>query len=287
MTQPDLDRPEQTVGRQAHAALEVLHITGYFATETAAAYERVGLRAWQGYFASRSAPLGRVPGEVVVATFYGFSPGLVLAAIPAAWDTADPATVLAARHEGMAEVLHRVLDGTPAVDGVEEALGLARTATVGLRAHGRPLYAAHASLPWPDDPLLALWHAATLLREHRGDGHLSALTIAGLDPVEALVVHGDYGGTTRFLQKTRGWSEAEWADGQDRLAARGLWADGVLSPAGRELKAQIEAQTDAAGEAGWQHLGEPGSARLLALVAPVRDALVASDVFPARFTAPR
>ena len=278
---------QQTIGRRAQAALEVMHIIGYFAPEPAAAYDALGIPAWQGYFASRSAPLGRVPGQVVVATFYGFSPALVTAAVPAAWEITTPEAMLAARHEGVGAALHGAVDGTPGADGVEEALGLARRATEGLQAHGRPLYAAHAALPWPTDPLLALWHAATLLREHRGDGHLAALTVARIDPAESLAMHGASSGLTTFLKATRGWSEQEWAAGEQRLEARGLWADGELTPAGVARKADVEAQTDAAAEEGWQHLGDTDTARLLELVRPVRDAVATSPSFPGRLRGPR
>jgi hypothetical protein len=52
---------------------------------------------------------------------------------------------------------------------------------------GRPLHAGHAELPWPDSPLAALWHAITLLREYRGDGHIIALVANGPRGLEALI----------------------------------------------------------------------------------------------------
>jgi hypothetical protein len=67
--------------------------------------------------------------------------------------------------------------------------GLAREAASACTAEGRPLYAGHAGLDWPDAPHVAAWHAATLLREHRGDGHIAALVAAGLSGIDALVTH--------------------------------------------------------------------------------------------------
>lgn len=115
------------------------------------------------YFASRSAPMGAVTAKVVAATFYNFNPELIAAAIPAAWELASPATVTRVRYEIVDAVLPRVL--------VAEAVP---------NADGRPLYAGHAELDWPDEPYAQLWHAITLLREYRGDGHIAALVAHGL-----------------------------------------------------------------------------------------------------------
>jgi hypothetical protein len=278
------DDPMPALARRCWGTLETLHVVGYFAPEPAAAYRELGLRGWAGYFASRSAAMGAVAPGVTVATFYVFAPDKVAAALPAAWATADPSAVLAARHAGVAAALHRVL-GTP---DVAEALDLARAACAGLRPQGRALYAGHAALPEPADRLLALWHAATLLREHRGDGHVAALLLAGLDPVEALVTAGLVNGQTPFLKATRGWTGEEWAAAEERLRGRGLLAaDGSLTDDGTALRAELEARTDATAEVGWRGLGQQGCERLLELVRPLRRELVASDIFPAGLFASR
>jgi len=175
--------------RRMWQALEVLHMTVYFAPEPRDAFRRAGLRGgWMGYFASRSAAMGPVPAEVVAATFYNFHPRMVHRAIPDAWGFATPAEVLAARYQGADAALGRLLGGW--ADGPEaaEAAALARRATEGRDPAGRPLFAAHATLPWPDRPHLALWHAATLYREFRGDGHVACLLAAGVDGCEANVL---------------------------------------------------------------------------------------------------
>lgn len=265
------------LARRCHGTLETLHVVGYFAPEPAQAYRELGLRGRAGYFASRSAPMGPVPAEVTVATFYVFSPDLVHRSLPVPWSGADPATVLEARHRGVAAALHRVL-GDP---DVQELLELARTACAALQPGGRPLYAGHTTVPWPEDPLLALWHAASLVREHRGDGHVATLLLADLDPLESIITAGLALGTTAFMKSTRGWTEEQWAAGEDRLRERGLLdADGALTPAGSALREQVEVQTDAASAIGWEALGETGCTRLLELARPLRTALVDSDVFP-------
>ena len=279
------------LAQRAWSALEVLHIVGYFSTEPREQYKALGLRPSLAYFAARSAPMGPVPPEVTVATFYVFSPVLVGLALPAAWAVAAPERILQARDEGVTATLHRLLDQVVDPAELAEAGGLALTACAGLTAPGRPLYAAHSALPVPTDPLLRLWHAAALLREHRGDGHGAALLHAGLDPVEALVTGGIATGTTPFMRATRGWTDEQWAAGEQRLVDRGLLtpppgdhaiaAPPTLTDAGRELRAAVEAQTGLAALAGWAHLGEQGTARLLELVRPWRDVVLASGVLPA------
>ena len=275
---PDLTR----LAAACRRTLEGLHVVAYFAPEPGAAYKALGLRGWQGYFASRSAPMGAVPAEVTVATFYVFAPAVVGRAVPACWDIVSPEQVLDARHQGMREVLSRVF-GHLSPDEMTEAAALAREATTALDAGGRALYAGHSRLPWPtDSPLLALWHAASLLREHRGDGHIAALLVAGLDPVEALISYGQIAGTTDFLKTTRGWTEQEWAAGTASLQDKGvLDGDGAITDSGRALRAEIEARTDATSAVGWEHLGLERCARLRELLRPVGTALRDSDVFPA------
>lgn len=266
-----------TLARAAWGSLETVHVTGFFAPEVQQAFDRFGVPATRaGYFAARAAPFGPVPPEVVVATFYVFSPALVARAVPAVWAAAPPAEWAAARAEGVAACLHRVL-GEP---DVAEAVALAREACAGLGAAGRPIYGAWSSMPWPEDPLLQLWHAGLLLREHRGGGHVTALMAAGLDPVEALVTGGLASDSVEFVRTTRGWTDEEWAAGVQRCRARGLVDDDGLTTAGRALRQEVETATDVLGLPGWAHFGEVGCHRLVELLAPLREELFASGVLP-------
>ena len=176
-----------------------------------------------------------------------------------------------------------------------EAAALARRAAEGAVGDlcGRPLFAAHASLTWPDAPHLVLWHAQTLLREYRGDGHIAALLMAGLDPVEALVTHAAAGDVAvDVLRATRAWPDADWAAAGDRLRGRGLLTDAdapELTRSGHTLRQQIEDQTDAAAVRAYRALGEEGCARLRQLGRPLSQAVIATgllDVDPARFDEP-
>ncbi|HEY9369668.1 SCO6745 family protein, partial [Streptomyces sp.] len=150
---------------------------------------------------------------------------------------------------------------------------------------GRPLAAANAELPWPDAPHLVLWQAATVLREHRGDGHLAALLVAGLDPVEALVSFAAIGAAGERVFESRGWSPAEWAAARARLVARGLVeADGTVTEAGRALRDEVERRTDELAAAPWAALGPDDTARLADLLGEPWLAFLASGLLPAENT---
>lgn len=264
------------LGRKAWGNLELLHVVGYFAPEPQAAYEALGLRDRAGYFASRSAPLGAVDAPVAVATFYVFAPRAVGAVLPHAWSVASPEQVTQARYEGVAAALDRILGD---VD-IQEAVVLARTACEALAPQGRPLYAAHTSLPWPDEPLMQLWHAATLIREHRGDGHVAALVQAGLGPLEALVLNGLAAGNTEFLQKRRGWTAQEWEATRASLVQQGLLDGGRLSADGQALVTALEVGTERAAAPGWAHLGPTDTSRLVELLTPLRRAVLGDEHTP-------
>ncbi len=166
-----------------------------------------------------------------------------------------------------------------------EAAELALRATEACRREARPLYAANAGLPVPEEPHLALWHAATLLREHRGDGHLMALTVAGLCGIEALVMHNATGRTmtSAVLRQTRGWSTEQWASARDRLRERGLLTEaGDLAEAGAALRGEAEALTDRLDTAPYDHLGPAATARLTELADSFTRAARAAGAFPAQ-----
>lgn len=242
--------------RRLWRLLEPLHAVTYFSDETREALSAAGYRGfWMGYFAARAAPLGPVGPEVVTALFYNFAPSHVARAIPDAWDFAPPETALKARQDAAAATLNRML-GDEAADTVDRVVALlypvARNADLG----GRALFAANAALPWPTDRVGALWHAATLLREHRGDGHVAALTAAGISGREAGVLHAIATALPRsVLDAGRQYTDDEWESLTEGLADRGLLdRSGAITPAGRALKADIENTTD--------RLAAPAYARL-------------------------
>lgn len=247
--------------RSAYNAITVLHSLIYFASEAEQQFTAVGLEPGpMCYFAGRSAPMGAVGAGVVTATFYNFSPRLVAGVIPRAWELATPAAVNRARLAAVDAALTRLLG--PDVIASDDMITLAelvREATGGCTPEGRPLYAAHADLDWPQAPHLVMWHALTLLREHRGDGHICALVAAGLSGIEALVTHSatGQGFIPAFARASRGWTRQEWDDAVGGLAARGLVADeATLTEAGQALRAEVEDATDRMAASPWQRLGE-------------------------------
>ncbi|MGN6300377.1 MAG: SCO6745 family protein [Angustibacter sp.] len=285
-TDPANDSELVTWGRRAWAALEAVHVPAYFSTEYRDGVKALGLRPSLAYFPVRAAAMGAVPAEVVEATFYVFAPALVRHVVPACWSVASPEQVLAARHRAAQATLHRLLDPVvaEAPDRLDEAVDLARTACAGLRTAGHPLYAGHAALPWPDDPLGVLWLAATQLREHRGDGHVAALVAYDLGPIEAMATSLLAGSVVseHFLRRSRGWADEEWQAGTQRLLDRGLVTDAggavSLTPDGAALRKAVEAATDRAALGAWQHLGLERTRRLAELVLPLRRAVEASGV---------
>jgi hypothetical protein len=225
--------------------------------------------------------MGAVPADVVIATFYNFQPDLVRSCIPAAWSYTTPAALLEHRLVAVDAALRRML-GDDVVTGPEvaEAAGLARIAAEACQPEGRALFAGHASLPWPDEPHLDLWHSLTLLREHRGDGHLMALQLAGYSGCEALLMHVAVGGVPRAFAGTRAWSDGQWAAAADSLRSRGLIDAGeAATQAGLAHREVVEEQTDLLSIGPLEVLGEPGCARLRALMRPMSVA-IAAGIYP-------
>jgi hypothetical protein len=287
MAPPTSTSVSPLTARKTWRTVEPLHGMIYFAPESGRSYSRLGLEGSAGYFASRSAAMGAVGAETVIATFFNFHPELVRTAIPGAWTVTSPAAVLEARLESADSALRRMLGDAVVSAEMSRAAQLARQAAerAGDRYEGRPLFAAHAGLPWPDDPHLVLWHAQTLLREFRGDGHITVLVQSDLDPVEALVLHlasGELPGT--FLRVSRGWPDDRWEAGLSRLVDRRLVvrseaatdesAGIVLSDRGIVLRQEMEDITDRLAVRPYEALGEDGCDELRALARPFSRAVV-------------
>jgi hypothetical protein len=276
---------DPAVVARAYRAVEPLHAQMYFAPEHDETLGSLGLRPGRmSYFAGRAAPMGAVGAGVVTATFYNFSPSLVAHMIPRAWTLASPEQVVEARWEVARRSLTRLL-GEEAIESAEfaELAGLLREACDALTPEGRPLYAGHADLPWPNDPLLDLWHAATLLREYRGDGHIAALLHADLSGLEALITHTATGRgfTEEAARATRGWKDEEWSAARAALTDRGFLDDAGLTDRGAELRSRIEAETDVLSADPWLLLGPERTARVVELGKGLSRRLVASGAFGA------
>ncbi|MFF8379842.1 hypothetical protein ACF07V_27355 [Streptomyces sp. NPDC015661] len=269
--------------------LEPLHAVLYYAPEAfeeAAALGYETADRWPSYFAWRAAALGPVGPVRVTSAFYGFSPETVARHVPAAWAVATPADVLAARLRAV-DRTYRTLLGGETLDSpaLAEAAGLARRAAEAAGLEGRPLAAAHAELPWPEAPHLVLWQAATILREHRGDGHIAALVAAGLDPAESLVSFAAVGAAPEPVFASRGWSPAAWAAARERLTARGLLGpEGTATETGRALREEVERRTDELAAGPWEALGPEATARLAELLGGPWLTIVGSGLLPSENT---
>ncbi|MEL5953655.1 hypothetical protein AADR41_02460 [Streptomyces sp. CLV115] len=273
-------------GRRCHNAINPLHSTVYFSPDLGKELGELGIDDPSAvYFAARSAAMGAVGPGTVTAAFYNFNHDLVARHLPAVWSVAAPQAVLDARLRVADTTLRRLLgEEVIASPELAEAAGLALRAAEGCTRHARPLYAAHADLPVPEEPHLAYWHAGTLLREHRGDGHLAALLTAGLDPLEALVSHTATGKgmSSRWVLTTRGWHRDDWDAARERLRGRGLLdAEGELTEAGVALRAELEEATDRMDAAPYEHLGAQGVERLTELARGFLFTAASAGAFPA------
>src|SRR5919199_1018419 len=143
---------------------------------------------WDTYFAGRAAPLGLATAEVVDALFYNFAPGEVARHIPKVWRTTTPDAAIAARRSGCVKALRRILGDRIDSPAFARAADLLTKAATSAPFEGRPMYAALRAIPIPDDAVVRLFHAASLLREHRGDGHIAALMIEGVGGLESHVL---------------------------------------------------------------------------------------------------
>jgi hypothetical protein len=129
---------------------------------------------------------------------------------------------------------------------------------------------------------MTAWWAATLIREHRGDGHIAALLDAGIGPCEALVMQSTYTAVPRqTLQKTRNWPDQEWDAAVDALATRGLvGGDGSPTDTGRAYLAAIEARTDELATGPLAIIGTHAAQALAEAALPVAQKVMASGVVP-------
>jgi hypothetical protein len=262
-----MDDVSTSLARRAWTLFEPIHAIVYFVSEATEHYKAAGLRGgWMGYFASRSAPMGPVTPGVVTAVFHNFQPAMVARAIPDAWHFSSPEKALTARSAVADSALRRLWGDEVASEDVAASATAAMAVAHRLRGGGRPLYTATAGLDEPEAAHLKLWHACTLLREHRFDGHVAALTAHGLDGLESLVtaLAAGNGIDAPTIRRFRGWSEEEWDAGVERLKDRGILdAAGALTEAGRALRTTVEETTDRLASDVWDAMDVPSREHLL------------------------
>jgi hypothetical protein len=278
--------------RRTWMTLEPIHGMVYFSPLANDIYTAIGLEGREGYFASRSAAMGEVSVEMVISTFFNFAPAIVRTAIPSAWKKASAQTILEARHKIVVDTLAAHAPDHARSEATREAARLAKP--IALRAceqvDGRPLFAGHASLPWPSDdqPELVLWHAQTLLREFRGDGHIAVLVAEGLSGIDAHITHiATQLMPVEIMRSTRAWPDDQFAAGVESLVARGIVHQldtGViaLTDAGSAQRDRIEALTDSLAAAPYAAAGEQVCTNLRRAARPLAQAIVDAGLSPLR-----
>ena len=271
-----------SVARRMWELFETYHAVVYFAPEAKEIYAEAGLKGgWMGYFASRSAAMGPATPDVVTSTFYNFHPSMVARAIPDAWGFSSPERVLEARLRVADMALRRLLADQVAAEPIAMAAPVASQAVEACPIGGRPLFAAHAAMPVPREPHLELWHAATCLREFRGDGHVNALVLHAIDGCEANVLMAAEGRFDAAFQRTfRGWSEEDWKAAENRMRDRELIDDEGLTERGTAIRASIERQTDVLSSQPWEALGPATTAHLASTVGDLDRVILAGDAVP-------
>jgi len=264
---------------------EPVHALTYYAPERRAATDALGLKGgWMSYFGCRAAPLGAPTAAVVSALFYSFHPQMVARSIPDAWSYATPAALLDARLAAIDVSMRRVLgDDVVSSPSVFRAAELASAAVAGCDMAGRPIGAANQAVPEPHDPHLRLWQALTVMREHRGDGHVNRLVDAGVSPIEALVLQTATGRSPEEgLRSNRGWSAEDWSAAAATLAVRRLVDDEMrITAAGAELRQAIEDGTDRLSAPIVAAIGDDGADELVSLLRPLAEAVMGGGVVPA------
>jgi hypothetical protein len=219
----------------------------YFAPEAQAAYVALGAPDgdfWAAYYASRGACLGQTPADDVAAAFGVFNPAHMNEQLAIAWKAATPAQYWDARAAGATAQLERLLGEKP--EGAERATELLRKIADGMQVAGRPFFAGLRNMPWPGTVCGDLWHAADLVREHRGDTHTAAWTLFYSAPEIMMLTELWWGLPHGMYLASRHWDDDAVARGLAGIREKGL-VEGdppVLTAAGIQARVELEDLTD-------------------------------------------
>ena len=268
------------VARRLYDLTEPICLVNFFSDEPNQSMAALGFsNYWDGYFAGRAAPLGLVPAEVVHAAFYNFAEGEAARHIPEVWRTTTPEAAHLARQQGCVAALRRILGDLVDSPGLVRAAELLAKASVSAPTEGRVMYAGLRTLPVPEEPVARLWHAANMLREHRGDGHIVALVSERIGGTESHVLSAlDMGiFPAESFGRIHHLPAARLAEVMSGLRERGLVdVSGRLTDTGRETKRRIESLTDALAEAPYEGLDRCELDELLTSLEPIAQRLRAT-----------
>ena len=273
------------LARELWRVVEPYHQLAYRSPEAEDAYGSIGLiRPEYRYFGSRLAALGAINLRTATAVLYGFAPSYIGKAIPDVWNIAAPRDITQARLLGAEKTLQRIIGTAMSSNEMKHAADISQRIVESTDFAGRPIGAAHADLPWPDSPGMILWHACTILREHRGDAHWSATSAEDVDAVECHVLHAADGAMPAdLLQRVSGWDDKAWLAAVDRLRSRSLInVDGLsLTSAGRDTKLRIERATDRAAAKALVVVGDDAVLQLASSMRPWVDCVMDAGVIGA------
>jgi hypothetical protein len=273
-----MSHPQAKVRRMFELVEPIATIT--FSRVPTEAFLALGMRNyWDAYFAGRAEPLGLAPAEVVHAVFYNFADGEVARHIPWVWGKTTPQEAIAVRERGSATALRQRIGQLADSPGLVRVADLATRAAISAPTDGRALYAGLRVLDVPEEPVARLWHAATLLREHRGDGHNAALLAHGIGGTEAHVLLAlSLGMRAEKFGRIHHLPKAQLAAVVDGLRDRGLVdAAGGFTDTGRETKERIEALTDELATPAYDVLSADQLDELVAGLEPIAAAVQAVD----------
>ncbi len=274
--------PGAAIARRMFELVEPIGVIPYAADEPNEAMFALGFTDyWDTYFAGRAAPLGLVPAEVVDALFYNFAPGEVARHIPKVWDTTTPDAAIAAREAGCVKALRRILGDDVDTPAFARATDLLLAAATSAPIEGRPMYAALRAIAIPEEVVARCFHAASLLREHRGDGHIAALMVEGIGGLEAHVLLAlDLGMPAHAFGRIHHLPAAQVDALIEGMRGRGLIDDaGLLSERGRAVKGRVEALTDELAAKPYECLEPAELEELTATLEPLAARLVAAQEF--------
>jgi hypothetical protein len=265
--------------------VEPFHQLAYRSPEAEEAYVSIGLdRPEYRYFGSRLAALGAIELRTASAVLYGFAPSYIGTAIPDVWKVARPHDITQARLLGAEKTLQRIIGAAMTSEEMTQAALIGRRLVDSTDFSGRPIGAAHADLPWPDSPGMVLWHACTILREHRGDAHWDVTSAEDIDAVECHVLHAADGAMPAdLLQRVSGWDDTAWQAAVDRLRSRGLISFDNLSltAVGSDVKLRIERATDRAAAKALVEVGDDSVLQLASSMRPWVDHVMQAGVIGA------
>jgi hypothetical protein len=268
------------MARRMFDLVEPIGVIPYSAEEPNEAMFALGFTDfWDTYFAGRAAPLGLVSAEVVDALFYNFAPGEVARHVPKVWSTTTPDAAIAARQAGCTKALRKILGAHVESPAFARAAELLTEAALSAPLEGRPMYAALRSLPIPDDVVARLFHAASLLREHRGDGHVAALMVAGVGRLECHVLYAlAMDMPAAKFGRIHHLPAAQLSAVIEGMRDRGLIGDdGCLTEQGHAVNQQVESLTDDLAAKPYECLEPAELEELMAALEPLAALLVGAQ----------